>query len=371
MKKSQIISLLAVSALSVTMLAACGGSGNKKSDSKADAQSAEVFTGATKGTDNFETLSKGVSENGAWLSGVTKDIDASGKTLTVSGLFAGDKQVKRELALYKSGADKKPEGTYTLTVAKLVVKSPGFIIAQGTVKGDVYVDATGFKMQGSAKVDGNLIFASDRLKKAYDALTPEAKGVVTGTTKVEATNVVGVKPGAVTIAEKGGKISHVKSSDVKTGATHGTEKLSVLSEALGKNGTWLAAGTADINGAGKTVKIDGTFIGSNGLIARKLVLYAQNDQRQVATPYTLTVAKLVVNSPHTVIANGEIKGDVYITKSAIGFAAQNTKDTTGKQVTAKIDGNLYFATPAELDAYNKLPATAKYDVTGKTEVKAV
>ncbi|MDN6030442.1 MAG: hypothetical protein L0I48_02855 [Lactococcus plantarum] len=371
MKKVQIISLLAVSALSVTMLTACGGSDNKKSDSKSDDKTAEVFTGATSGTDKFETLSKGVSENGAWLNAATKDIDASGKTLTVSGIFAGDGQVKRELALYKSGADKKPVETYTLTVAKLVVKSPSFILAQGTVKGDVYVDAAGFKMAGSGKVDGNLIFASEHLKKAYDALKPESKGVVTGTTKVEATNVVGVKPGAVTIAAKGGKITHVKSSDVKTGATHGTDKLSVLTDALGKNGTWLAAGTADIDGAGKTVTIDDTFIGSNGLIVRKLALYAQNDQRQVSKTYTLTVDKLVVNSPHTVIANGGIKGDVYVTKSAIGFAAQNAKDTAGKQVTAKIDGNLYFATQAQLDAYNKLPETAKYDVTGKTEVKAI
>lgn len=371
MKKSKVISLLAVSALSVMMLTACGGSGNKKSDNKADDKSAEVFTGATKGTDKFETLSKGLSENGAWLNGVTKDIDASGKTLTVSGLFAGDGQVKRELALYKSGTDNKPVETYKLTVAKLVVKSPHFVIAQGTVKGNVYVDATGFKMNGSGKIDGNLIFASDHLKKAYDALAAEAKGTVTGTTKVEATNVVGVKPGAVTIAAKGGKITHVKSSDAKTGATHGTDKFSVLSDALGKNGTWLAAGTADIDGAGKTVTVDGTFIGSNGMIARKLALYSQNDQRQVSKTYTLTVGKLVVNSPHTVIANGVIKGDVYVTKSALGFAAQNAKDTTGKQVTAKIDGNLYFETQAQLDAYNKLPETAKYDVTGKTEVKAV
>lgn len=58
-----------------------------------------------------------------------------------------------------------------------------------------------------------------------------------------------------------------------------------------------------------------------------------------------------------------------MTKSAIGFAAQNGKDD-GKQVTAKIDGNLYFATQEQLDTYNKLDATAKYDVTGQTAVKA-
>lgn len=369
MKKSRFISLLAVSVLSVTVLTACGGSADKKTDG-AD-KTAEVFTGATQGTDNFDTLSKAFSANGAWLNGVTKDIKATDKTLTVEGLFAGDGQVSRELALYKSGADHKPEATYTLAVAKLVVKSPSFKIAQGTVKGDVYVDAPGFKMVGTGKVDGNLIFASDNLKKEYDALDPEDKGVVTGTTKVEATNVVGVKPGAITVAAKGGKITYVKSSDVKTGATHGTDKFSVLSDALGKNGTWLAAGTADINATGKTLTIDGSFISTKNEIGRKLALYDQNDKRQVTKTYTLTVDKLVVNSPYTVIANGVIKGDVYVGKSAIGFAAQNAKDTSDKQVTAKIDGNLYFATQEQLDAYNKLAATDKYEVSGKTEVKSV
>src|SRR5574337_455489 len=169
MKKSKLISLLAVSALSVTFLTACGGSTEKKADDKTTEKTAEAFTGATRGTDKFDTLSKAFAANGAWLNGVTKDIDASGKTLTVDGLFAGDGQVKRELALYKSGADNKPVETYTLTVGKVVVKSPGFIIAQGTVKGDVYVNATGFNMKGTGKIDGNLIFASDALKTAYEA----------------------------------------------------------------------------------------------------------------------------------------------------------------------------------------------------------
>lgn len=369
MKKSKLISLLTVSALSVTILTACGGAKDNKKEDAATEKTAEAFTGATQGTDNFDTLSKAFAADGAWLNGVTKDIDASGKTLAVNGLFAGDGQVKRELALYKSGADNKPVATYTLTVGKVVVKSPDFIIAQGTVKGDVYVNAPGFKMKGTGKIDGNLIFASDKLKQAYEKLAPEVKGTVTGTVKVEATNVVTAKAGAITVAAKGGAISHVKVTDVKTGATHGTEKFADLSDALGKNGTWLAAGNADIDATGKTLTIDGSFIGSTGLIARKLALYTQNDQRQVTKTFTLTVAKLVVKSPHTVIANGAIKGDVYVTKSASGFGAQNAMDTSGNQVTAKIDGNLYFATQAQLDAYNKLNATAKFEVTGETAVK--
>lgn len=372
MKKTKLISLLAVSALSVTFLTACGGSSDKTTDDKTtdSAKTAEAFTGATQGTDSFDTLSKGFAANGAWLNAVTKDVDASDKVLTVEGLFAGDGQVNRELALYKSGADHKPEATFTLTVKKLVVKSPGFAIAQGTVKGDVYVNASGFKFEGTGKIDGNLIFASDDLKTAYEALDVADKGTVTGEVKVEASDVTIVKSGAISVAAKGGAISYDKVSDVKTGATKGTEKFDDLADTLGKNGAWLGAATADIDASDKTLTIDGTFLGSKGEIARKVGLYTQNDKHQVTKTYTLTVKKIIVNSPFTVISNGGIKGDVYVTKSAIGFAAQNGKDVDGKQVTAKLDGNLYFATQEQLDAYNKLDATAKYDVTGKTEVKA-
>jgi hypothetical protein len=148
------------------------------------------------------------------------------------------------------------------------------------------------------------------------------------------------------------------------------KNLTDLADTMGKDGAWLGAATADIDAADKTLTIDGTFLGSKGEIARKVGLYTQNDKHQVTKTFTVTVKKVVVNSPFTVISNGGIKGDVYVTKSAIGFAAQNGKDVDGKQVTAKIDGNLYFATQDQLDAYNKLDTTAKYDVTGKTEVKA-
>lgn len=372
MKKSKLISLLAVSALSVTFLTACGGSSDKKSEDKTTdtAKTAEVFTGATQGTDKFDTLSKGLGANGAWLNAATKDIDAKGKTLTVEGLFAGDGQVAREVALYKSGADHKPEATYTLTVDKLVVKSPGFQIAQGTVKGDVYVQAPGFKFKGTGKVDGNLIFASEDLKTAFEALDAADKGTVTGSVKVETAEVTKVKPGAIAIAAKGGAISYEKVADVKTGATKGTEKFADLADTMSKEGAWLGAATSDIDAKGKTLTIDGTFLGSKGTIARKVGLYSQNDKHQVTKTFTVTVDKVVVNSPFAVISNGGIKGDVYVSKSAIGFAAQNGKDVNGQQVTAKIDGNLYFATQDQLDAYNKLAATEKYDVTGKTEVKA-
>jgi hypothetical protein len=115
--------------------------------------------------------------------------------------------------------------------------------------------------------------------------------------------------------------------------------------------------------------IDGTFLGSKGLIVRELGLYTQDKNFRISKTFILKVDKLIVKSPFTVIANGTVKGDVYVAQNAIGFAAQNGKNTEGKTVTAKIDGNLYFATQEQLDTYNQLDALAKYEVTGETIVK--
>jgi hypothetical protein len=109
------------------------------------------------------------------------------------------------------------------------------------------------------------------------------------------------------VAAKGGAISYDKVSDVKTGATKGTEKFADLSDTLGKNGAWLGAATADIDASGKTLTIDGTFLGSKGEIARKVGLYTQNDKHQVTKTFTVTVDKVIVNSPFTVISNGASK----------------------------------------------------------------
>ena len=63
MKKTKVISLLAVSVLSVSLLAACGSNNSSSSSDKKTEQSskAEVFAGATQGTSNFSDLQKGFS----------------------------------------------------------------------------------------------------------------------------------------------------------------------------------------------------------------------------------------------------------------------------------------------------------------------
>lgn len=67
------------------------------------------------------------SKNGAWLNATKGDMNASGKTLTVEGLFLGDGQVARKLATYNQDSSHKITARYTLTVDKIEVKSPGFL----------------------------------------------------------------------------------------------------------------------------------------------------------------------------------------------------------------------------------------------------
>lgn len=191
----KIISFLAVSTLSLAVLTACGSGENKTEETKTEQsteQSAEVFAGATAGTDNFDTLSKGLSADGAWLAAITKDLDATGETLTVDGTFQNSEgKDARKLALYTQDSDRKVTERYTLTVDTLEVNSPNFYISNGTVKGNVEVNAEGFHgqtgegVEGQATIDGNLVFATQELMDTYNALPDAEKVKVTGETSVK------------------------------------------------------------------------------------------------------------------------------------------------------------------------------------------
>ena len=362
MKKTKVISLLAVSVLSVSLLAACGSNNSSSSSDKKTEQSskAEVFAGATQGTNNFSDLQKGFAKNGAWLNATKGDMDASGKTLTVEGLFLGDGQVARKLAIYNQDSSHKITDRYTLTVDKIEVKSPGFYISNGTVKGNVDVFATGFHgqtgtgVEGQATIDGNLTFASQDLLDAYN------KG-----------DVVSFKPGGITAGAHGNVTYSFEGNgtDTETGATTGTADVSVLKKALGKNGAWLVATNADVDASGKDLTIDGTFLNEKSAVQRTLAMIKQNDQHQVTKSYTLTVKRLIVNSPAFDLEGGNIKGDVYVGKDA-SIMARDMKGTDGQSIQSEITGNLYFATQEQLDTYKALPAANQFKVSGEVAVKA-
>ncbi|MDR1781899.1 MAG: hypothetical protein LBR40_02755 [Bacilli bacterium] len=350
MKKLLSGLLILVMAILVT---GCGGS----------KESTDAFTEATAGTNDFETLQKGFAANGAWLNAITEDVDATGKTLTVDGVFSGDGEIARELALYKSNSEThKAEARYTLTVDKLIVNSPNFAIAQGTVKGTVEVTAPGFHFEGgtAAKIDGDLVFATDDLKTAYEALTGDEKGTVTGQIKVDTSlKATEVATGAVTINDTGGAVTFNDSTDANTGATAGTSDYDTLEKGLSADGAWLNAVSGNLDAKGKTLTVDGTFVG-DGEIARELALYKSNSEtHKPEARYTLTVDKLIVNSPNFAIAQGTVVGDVEVNAAGFHFEGGSA---------AKVQGNVTFKTQDLKDAYDKLPSDEKGTITGTVSV---
>lgn len=347
MKK--LLSGLLVCAL-MLISTACGGGTDSSS-------------GASAVTDDFSSLQKGFSADGSWLNAITDNMDAADQTLTVDGIFSGDGVLARELGLYRANPDTHlPEARFTLTVKEIIANSPGFTIAQGTVKGDVKVTAPGFHFEGGkdAKIDGNLIFATADLKAEYDALTGDAKGTITGQIKVDTSlKATEVPTGAITVADKGGKVTFAAATDAFTGATAGTNDFDTLQKGLAANGAWLNAATGNINATGKTLTVDGIFVGDNQ-VARELALYKANPTTyQPEARYTLTVAKLVVNSPGFAIAQGTVSGDVEVNEAGFHFVGGSA---------AKVQGNIIFKTQDLKDAYDKLPAAQKGTVTGTISV---
>ena len=126
-----------------------------------------------------------------------------------------------------------------------------------------------------------------------------------------------------------------------------------LVKALGAEGFWLAATLNDIT-YDKDIVVEGEFK-NDDVIARKLALYTQDDDRNITASFTLTAPKLIVKSENFKIQGGTFAGDVYV--EANGFQV-------GKAAT--VTGNIYFSTQEFMDS-------AVYDetgvVTGVKEVK--
>ncbi|HEY0221807.1 MAG TPA: hypothetical protein VGC17_03295 [Lactovum miscens] len=391
MKKSKVIALLAVSTLSVGILAACSSSNSSSSSSKSTAASsskaADTFTGATTPNKTFSALQNTFKSTGNWLGATGADMDATGQELTVDGTFVadgatGEAYVARKLAIYDQNSQHQVTAQYTLTVKDIVVKSPGFYISNGTVKGDVLVSALGFHAQNGKKtdgsvsqatIDGNLKFASQALLDAYNKLDATQKVVVTGTTSVDTSLAAAteVPMGAITVGTHGLVTWTFKGNgaDTQSGATTGTVDASVLTKALGAKGAWLVATNGDVDASGKTISVDGIFLNEAGTVQRTLAMIAQDSNRNITKVYTLTVDKLIVNSPEFDFEGGNVKGDVYVGAKG-SILSRPMTDVTGAAVQSKIDGNLYFATQDQLDTYKALPAAQQFLVTGSVAVKA-
>lgn len=140
------------------------------------------------------------------------------------------------------------------------------------------------------------------------------------------------------------KDTKASSSDSKTEATSTSssmdavssasvsDKPEVLEKALGEDGNWIIATTADVM-FDKDVTVSGEFHDkgdSSADIYRKLALYAQDSDRKVTDEYTITVPELIVESENFNIVNGTVKGNILV--KANGFVLNG----------AKVDGNVTF-----------------------------
>ncbi len=183
--KTKLLVILLVLGLTTVLFAGC----NKQAapapapatGTKADA------TSSASVVDNAADFEKAIAKDGNWIIAITKDVTTD-KELVLDGEFLNGKKdkdgkdiVQRKVALYTQDENRNVTARFTLTAPKFTINSPNGSIEQGTFKGDVYVNANGFKLKG-ATIEGNIYFASDEIKSTYVA---DDKSTVTGTQEVK------------------------------------------------------------------------------------------------------------------------------------------------------------------------------------------
>ena len=330
--KPLLVSALLIGTLGT--LAACGSDEaaeepkEEVTEQPAAEEKADAVAAASITADPAE-FAAALGEDGTWIVAALADITLD-EEVVVAGEFHdkddATQDVYRKLALYTQDDDHNVTGTFTLTVPKMTVESPNFKIQNGTVKGDVYVNANGFTLTEDTTIDGNLYFASEDVKSAA-----VIEGTVTGAQEVSA-----------------GEADVVTTASIVNDAD-------ALVKALSADGTWIVATLSDIT-VDEEIVVDGEFYDKNDKskgIYRKLAPYTQDKDHNVLERFTVTVPKMTVKSENFKVQAGTVKGDVYV--EANGFTL--TEDAT-------IDGNVYFASEDVKSA-----SVIEGKVTGAQEVK--
>lgn len=121
---------------------------------------------------------------------------------------------------------------------------------------------------------------------------------------------------------------------------------------IGANGKWIVTTLKDLVSKEELV-LTGTFkngkkdkVTGEDVIARKIGLYTQDEDRNVTARFSLTAPKLTIESPNASIQKGTFVGDIYV--NAEGF----------QLVDMIVTGNVYYMTQAAKD-------TAKIDDKSK------
>jgi outer membrane murein-binding lipoprotein Lpp len=182
MKKKLLLFALST-VLSVSILAGCSSKApEQKTTANANTKN-DTVASASQAPDEA-TFEKKISKDGNYIIITNKDLTFT-KDLTVDGRFTkkdkdGKEVATRSLAFASETADGKVKKRFTVTVPRIVINSENTLLEIGKIKGDVYVQAPGFKTK-DATIDGNLYFATQELMDAFkkDDLTK-----ITGTVEV-------------------------------------------------------------------------------------------------------------------------------------------------------------------------------------------
>ncbi|WP_249899819.1 hypothetical protein [Paenibacillus sp. PK3_47] len=123
-------------------------------------------------------------------------------------------------------------------------------------------------------------------------------------------------------------------------------------KAVGKNGTWVVSMLNDLTFTEELV-VEGNFT-NREQPARKIALYSQDAEHNIAESFILTAPKMTIRSENTQLQGGIFTGNVYV--EANGFSVVN----------ATINGNVYFAN----EQYQSTFSTANQGiVSGVAKVK--
>lgn len=121
----------------------------------------------------------GLSANGYWIFSLLDDVTLN-ETLYVDGVFYNrddtSGKVFRKLALNTQDASYTVIDRFTLTVPEMIITSPNFLVQNGTIKGNVHVNAEGLTLTG-VDIVGTLTFET---QEQMDSANLDKIGTVSG-----------------------------------------------------------------------------------------------------------------------------------------------------------------------------------------------
>lgn len=124
---------------------------------------------------NLVAFEQGIAADGNWIVTPVSDIK-SDKDLVIEGEFHkkadAAQEIYRKIGLYAQSEEKDENGKkkitaqYVLEAPKVIVKSENTNFVNGTIKGDLYVEAKGVVLNNTI-VEGNVYFSNEEVKNSF------------------------------------------------------------------------------------------------------------------------------------------------------------------------------------------------------------